>query len=146
MESKELFSHLLPEDLLKYGLIPEFIGRVPVVVALEDLDKQALVRILQEPKNALLKQYKKLMRFDDVELIFHDDAVQEIATEAIALKTGARGLRTILERLMLDIMFDVPSFGDVHQVIVTKASVKGEESPILVRRDEQTEQREVSNV
>ena len=86
------------------------------------------------------------MRFDDVELIFHDDAVQEIATEAIALKTGARGLRTILERLMLDIMFDVPSFGDVHQVIVTKASVKGEESPILVRRDEQTEQREVSNV
>jgi ATP-dependent Clp protease ATP-binding subunit ClpX len=146
MESKELFSHLLPEDLLKYGLIPEFIGRVPVVVALEDLDKQALVRILQEPKDALLKQYKKLMRFDDVELIFHDDAVQEIATEAIALKTGARGLRTILERLMLDIMFDVPSFGDVHQVIVTKASVKGEESPILVRRDEQTEQREVSNV
>ncbi|MGI6121730.1 MAG: ATP-dependent Clp protease ATP-binding subunit ClpX [Saccharofermentanales bacterium] len=145
MESKELFSHLLPEDLLKYGLIPEFIGRVPVVVALEDLDKQALVRILQEPKNALLKQYKKLMRFDDVELIFHDDAVQEIATEAIALKTGARGLRTILERLMLDIMFDVPSFGDVHQVIVTKASVKGEERPILVRRDEQTEQREVSN-
>ena len=145
MESKELFSHLLPEDMLKYGLIPEFIGRVPVVVALEDLDKQALVRILQEPKDALLKQYKKLMRFD-VELIFHDDAVQEIATEAIALKTGARGLRTILERLMLDIMFDVPSFGDVHQVIVTKASVKGEESPILVRRDEQTEQREVSNV
>ncbi len=143
MDSKELFSHLLPEDLLKFGLIPEFIGRVPVVVALEELDQEALVRILREPKNALLKQYEKLMRFDDVELIFHDDAVQEIAKEAIALKTGARGLRTILERLMLDIMYEVPSCGDVRQVIVTKASVQGEERPILVRHNEPTEAREV---
>lgn len=145
MDSKELFSHLLPEDLLKFGLIPEFIGRVPVVVALEALDEQALVRILQEPKNALLKQYKKLMRFDDVELIFEDDAVQLIAEEAIALKTGARGLRTILERLMLDIMFDVPSSGDISQVVITKASVKGEEPPILVRRAEPTEKLEAVN-
>ncbi len=144
MDSKELFSHLMPEDLLKFGMIPEFIGRVPVVVALEDLDCEALVRILQEPKNALLKQYKKLMSFDDVELVFEDDAVQAIAEEAIALKTGARGLRTILERLMLDIMYEVPSRGDVRQVIVTKASVMGEEKPKIVLA-EPTDEREVVN-
>ncbi len=144
MGNKELFSHLLPEDLLKFGLIPEFIGRVPVVVALEDLDCEALVRILLEPKNALLKQYKKLMSFDDVELIFEDDAIRAIAEEAIALKTGARGLRTILERLMLDIMYEVPSRGDVRQVIVTKASVKGLERPKLVFT-ELPDEREVVN-
>ncbi|HHW93942.1 MAG TPA: ATP-dependent Clp protease ATP-binding subunit ClpX [Clostridiaceae bacterium] len=145
MDNKELFSHLLPEDLLKFGLIPEFIGRVPVVVALDELDQEALVRILKEPKNALLKQYKKLMRFEDVELIFEDDAVQEIAEEAIALKTGARGLRTILERLMLDIMYEVPSRGDICQVIVTKASVRGEEQPKLIYRSEPTRERGAVN-
>lgn len=132
MDSKELFSHLLPEDLLRFGLIPEFIGRVPVVVALEELDEKALIRILEEPKNALLKQYRKLMSFDDVELIFEADAVKAIAEEAIALNTGARGLRTILERLMLDVMYDVPSRGDVRQVIVTKASVKSSGKPVFV--------------
>ncbi len=135
MESKELFSHLLPEDLLKFGLIPEFIGRVPVVVALEELDEKALIRILEEPKNALLKQYKKLMNFDDVELVFEDDAVQAIAQEAIALKTGARGLRTILERLMLNVMYEVPSCGDVCKVIINRASVLGEEEPKLIRSE-----------
>jgi len=105
---------------------------VPVVVALEELDEKALIRILEEPKNALLKQYRKLMSFDDVELIFEADAVKAIAEEAIALNTGARGLRTILERLMLDVMYDVPSRGDVRQVIVTKASVKSSGKPVFV--------------
>ncbi len=134
MSDSELFSRLLPEDLLKFGLIPEFVGRVPVVVALDELDEEALIRILQEPKNALLKQYKKLMRFDDVELTFETDAIRQIAREALELKTGARGLRTILERLMLDVMYEIPSCGDVCQVLISDKSVTGEEKPKLKRK------------
>ncbi len=134
LSDKELFSRLLPEDLLKFGLIPEFVGRVPVVVALEELDEKALVRVLEEPRNALLRQYKKLMRFDDVDLVFEPKAIREIAKQALELKTGARGLRTILERLMLDVMYEIPSCGDVCEVVITVASVKGDEKPRLKRK------------
>ncbi len=109
-------------------------GRVPVVVALEDLDEKALVRVLEEPRNALLRQYKKLMRFDDVDLVFEPKAIREIAKQALELKTGARGLRTILERLMLDVMYEIPSCGDVCEVVITVASVKGDEKPRLKRK------------
>ncbi|HPX93423.1 MAG TPA: ATP-dependent Clp protease ATP-binding subunit ClpX [Bacillota bacterium] len=144
ISDKELFSRLLPEDLLKFGLIPEFVGRVPVVVALEELDEEALVRVLEEPKNALLRQYKKLMRFDDVDLVFEPKAIREIAKKALELKTGARGLRTILERLMLDVMYEIPSCGDVCEVFITVASVRGREKPRL-KRKKQAEDKKAAN-
>lgn len=141
LEGSELFSRLLPEDLLRFGLIPEFIGRVPVVVALDELDEEALIRILQEPKNALLKQYQKLMRFDDVNLVFEEAAIREVAREAQKLKTGARGLRSILERLMLDVMYEIPSCGDVCEVFISEASVRGEDKPALKRRKKTSEKK-----
>ncbi len=144
ISDKELFSRLLPEDLLKFGLIPEFVGRVPVVFALEELDEEALVRVLEEPKNALLRQYKKLMRFDDVDLVFEPKAIREIAKKALELKTGARGLRTILERLMLDVMYEIPSCGDVCEVFITVASVRGREKPRL-KRKKQAEDKKAAN-
>jgi ATP-dependent Clp protease ATP-binding subunit ClpX len=136
LKSEELFEHLLPEDLLHYGLIPEFVGRVPVVVALTELDEDALIRILKEPRNALLKQYRKLLRYDDVELFFDDDAISAIAKKALDLKTGARGLRTIIEGLMLDIMYEVPSSENVDAIRITEASVLGKEKPVIVRSQE----------
>ncbi|MGI6616738.1 MAG: ATP-dependent Clp protease ATP-binding subunit ClpX [Saccharofermentanales bacterium] len=136
LKSEELFEHLLPEDLLHYGLIPEFVGRVPVVVALAELDEDALIRILKEPRNALLKQYRKLLRYDDVELFFDDDAISAIAKKALDLKTGARGLRTIIEGLMLDIMYEVPSSENVDAIRITEASVLGKEKPMIVRSQE----------
>ncbi len=142
MDDKELFSRLLPEDLLRFGLIPEFVGRVPVVVALEELDEDALIRVLQEPKNALLKQYKKLMRFDDVDLVFEPEAVRQIARRAKELKTGARGLRTILEGLMLDVMYEIPSCGDVCEVAISAKSVRGEEKPLLKRKKKVPDKKE----
>ena len=142
MDDKELFSCLLPEDLLRFGLIPEFVGRVPVVVALEELDEDALIRVLQEPKNALLKQYKKLMRFDDVDLVFEPEAVRQIARRAKELKTGARGLRTILEGLMLDVMYEIPSCGDVCEVAISAKSVRGEEKPLLKRKKKVPDKKE----
>ena len=142
MDDKELFSRLLPEDLLRFGLIPEFVGRVPVVVALEELDEDALIRVLQEPKNALLKQYKKLMRFDDVDLVFEPEAVRQIARRAKELKTGARGLRTILEGLMLDVMYEIPSCGDVCEVSISAKSVRGEEKPLLKRKKKVPDKKE----
>ncbi|WP_297281553.1 ATP-dependent Clp protease ATP-binding subunit ClpX [uncultured Anaerococcus sp.] len=111
------------EDLLKFGLIPEFIGRVPIVVTLESLDQDALVRILKEPKNSLIKQYQKLFDLDEVKLTFEDDAIKAIANKAIAQKTGARGLRTILEDLLLDVMYDIPSETDIKEVVVTEESI-----------------------
>ena len=128
----ELLAEVLPEDLLKFGLIPEFVGRVPVIVSLDELDEKALVRILQEPKNALLKQYKELLKQDDVKLHFEEDAVTAIAKRALGLKTGARGLRNIIEDIMLDIMFEVPSRHDVREVIVTKKTVESGKPPKLV--------------
>lgn len=136
LKSEELFEHLLPEDLLHYGLIPEFVGRVPVVVALTELDEDALIRILKEPRNALLKQYRKLLRYDDVELLFDDDAIAAIAKKALDLKTGARGLRTIIEGLMLDIMYEVPSSENVDAIRITEASVLGKEKPMIEHSQE----------
>lgn len=112
------------EDLLKFGLIPEFIGRVPIIVTLDSLDEEALIRILKEPKNSLIKQYQKLFELDNVKLTFEDKALHEIAKEAIAQKTGARGLRTILEDLLLDVMYEIPSKTDIKEVVVTKDSIK----------------------
>lgn len=111
------------EDLLKFGLIPEFIGRVPIIVTLDSLDCDALVRILKEPKNSLIRQYQKMFELDNVKLTFKDDAIVEIANKAIAQKTGARGLRTILEDLLLDVMYEIPSKTDIKEVIVTKESI-----------------------
>lgn len=119
----ELLKNVLPEDLLKFGLIPEFVGRLPMVVSLESLDQKALINILSQPKNALVKQYSKLFEIDNVELEFTDDALKAIADEAIARKTGARGLRAIVEDLMIDVMFDVPSDENISKVIITEESI-----------------------
>jgi len=132
----KIYSKVLPEDLLKFGIIPEFIGRIPVVATLELLDENALMRILQEPKNALVKQYSKLFEIDNVELEFTDDALKAIADEAIARKTGARGLRAIVEDLMIDVMFDVPSDENISKVIITEESIKSKKLPELVRLGE----------
>ncbi|MDU7163524.1 MAG: ATP-dependent Clp protease ATP-binding subunit ClpX [Anaerococcus vaginalis] len=124
-ENKEVsLADVTTEDLLKYGLIPEFIGRVPIVVSLEDLDVESLVKILQEPKNSLLKQYQKLFELDGVKLTFEDEAVREIAEKAYKQETGARGLRTILEDLLLDVMFEIPSKDNIKEVIVSKGAIK----------------------
>ncbi|MDY6044722.1 MAG: ATP-dependent Clp protease ATP-binding subunit ClpX [Peptoniphilus sp.] len=132
-DEENLLEHLEGEDLLRYGLIPEFIGRLPVTVTLEELDKDALVHILTEPKNALVKQYKALFAMDDVELVFEDDALEAIAEKAIKKKSGARGLRGTIEETMVDTMFEIPSMDDVRRVIVTKASVEGKEPPTMER-------------
>ena len=128
----EIIKTLEPEDLLKYGLIPEFIGRMPIVATLEDLDEQSLVKILKEPKNSLLKQYQQIFRFEGVKLIFKEEALSEIAKKSITKKTGARGLRTILESLLLKTMFDLPSQENVKEVIIDRSVVLGEKEPIVV--------------
>ena len=128
----ELIKSLEPEDLIKYGLIPEFVGRMPVLATLEDLDKHSLVKILKEPKNSLLKQYEKLFEFDNVQLIFKDDAISEIAKKAIHKKTGARGLRSIIEYLLLKTMFKLPTMEDVVQVIVDQSVVKNNSEPHII--------------
>lgn len=132
---KELLKKIQPEDLMKYGLIPEFIGRLPVIVTLEELSKDALVRIITEPKNALLKQYKKLFSMDDVELEIETDAIERVAEKAIERKTGARGLRSILECIMTDIMYEIPSRNDVRKCIVTKGTIDNDIMPTLVLVD-----------
>ena len=131
----EMLSQILPEDLLKFGLIPEFVGRLPVIVTLDALDEEALVRILQEPKNALVKQYQKLLQMDNIDLEFKDDAIREIAKEALKRNTGARGLRAIIEDIMLDVMYDIPSRNDVSKCVVTKDVVAKKEEPLLVTAD-----------
>lgn len=128
----EILEMILPQDLLKYGLIPEFVGRVPIIVTLEALDAQVLVRILQEPKNALVKQYKKLLELDGVDLEFMDDAMESIAAEALHRNTGARGLRAIIEDIMLDVMYEVPSRVDITKVLITKDVIDKREKPLLV--------------
>ena len=133
----KIYAQVLPEDLLKFGIIPEFIGRIPVIATLDLLDEDALVKILKEPKNALVKQYQKLLELDDVELEFRDDALRAIAKKAIERKTGARGLRSIVENTMMECMYEVPSREDVKKVIVTKEAVEGKEQPILVSDDEE---------
>ena len=128
----EVIKTLEPEDLLKYGLIPEFIGRMPIVATLEDLDEQSLVKILKEPKNSLIKQYQQIFRFEGVKLTFKEEALLEIAKKAITKKTGARGLRTILESLLLKTMFDLPSQENVEEVIIDQNVVLGQIEPIIV--------------
>ncbi len=130
-----ILKEVTPQDLMKFGLIPEFIGRVPVTVALDGLDQEALVRILKEPKNALIKQYKKLFAFDEVKLSVEEDAVTEIARLAHERKTGARGLRSIVEKVMMDVMYEIPSDDNIAECILTKKAVDGEEKPLVRYRD-----------
>jgi ATP-dependent Clp protease ATP-binding subunit ClpX len=128
----EVLRHTEPEDLLKFGLIPEFVGRLPVIATLEDLDIEALVKILQEPKNALIKQYQKLFDMEDVKLTYTDDALVATAKKAIERKTGARGLRSIMENILLDTMFDLPSMDGVDEVLIDKDVVEGRRDPVRV--------------
>ena len=131
-----LLKSILPGDLLKFGLIPEFVGRLPIVVTLESLDQNALINILSKPKNALVKQYSKLFEMDNVELEFTEDALKAIADEAIARKTGARGLRSIVEDMMIEIMFDIPSDENISKIIINEDTVKNKELPEVVRLPE----------
>ena len=134
----EILAKVLPEDLLKFGLIPEFIGRLPVISSVHSLDKQALVRILVEPKNALVKQYRKFFEFDGVELEFSDDALEAVADQAILRGTGARGLRAILEEVLLDVQYDLPSRDDIRRCVITADVVSSGVNPTLVPRDRDT--------
>ena len=133
----ELFKQVLPEDLVKFGLIPELIGRLPVTVSLDLLDEEALTRILVEPKNAITRQYEKLFEMDDVKLTYHEDAVKAIAKRSFERKTGARGLRAIMESVMMDAMFEVPSDMNVKECIITKEAVLGEEQPKLILNNDE---------
>ena len=134
----ELFKELEPSDLLKYGLIPEFVGRLPVLATLEDLDEDALVEILTEPKNALTKQYAKLFEMEGAELKFTDEALKAIAQKAIARKTGARGLRSIIENMLLDTMFELPDEENVEEVIINEDTVTDNKKPVFVYSDKKT--------
>ena len=134
-EMGELLAEVTPTDLVKYGLIPEFVGRVPGNVSLQGLDREAMMRILTEPKNALVKQYQKLFSFDHVKLTFEPDAVEAIAEKAMERKTGARGLRSILENVMMDVMYRIPSDDTIEQCIITKEAVDGESKPLVVHRE-----------
>jgi ATP-dependent Clp protease ATP-binding subunit ClpX len=131
----DILKKLQSEDLLRYGLIPEFVGRLPVMCTLQELDKEALVRIITEPKNSLLKQYKKLFKLDNVELELEDAAIARIAEKTIERKTGARGLRSIFEHTMTDVMFEIPSRTDIRKVVITEASINNETGPTLVLED-----------
>ncbi|HOB20559.1 MAG TPA: ATP-dependent Clp protease ATP-binding subunit ClpX [Candidatus Atribacteria bacterium] len=133
----ETLKHILPEDLLKYGLIPEFVGRLPVIATLNSLNEEALISILTEPKNALVKQYQKLFEMDGVSLEFEEEALKVIAKKAIERKTGARGLRAILEEIMLNVMYEIPSRGDVEKCIITKDTILNNMEPILILADSQ---------
>jgi ATP-dependent Clp protease ATP-binding subunit ClpX len=132
----EMFKQLEPEDLLKFGLIPEFVGRLPVIATLEDLDEAALMTILTEPKNALVKQYQRLFELEDVKLTFTEDALKAIAKRAIERKTGARGLRSIMEDILLDTMFDLPSLTSVQEVVVNEEAVTSPAKPLMIHADQ----------
>ena len=136
-EQKEsILAQLIPDDLLKYGLIPEFVGRLPVSVSLDSLDKEALIRILTEPKNAIIKQYQKLLQLDRVELNFTNDALEEAAERALKQKTGARGLRSIIEDVLLDVMYEIPSRADVKKVVINGEVISHTNKPLLITRGE----------
>lgn len=136
-EIGEVLKEVTPQDLVKFGLIPEFVGRVPITVTLEGLSKEALVRILTEPRNALVKQYQKLFDFDDVKLTFEDEAVDKIAAMAYERETGARGLRSIMEKAMMDVMYEIPSDDSINECVITEACVEGTSQPLIVRGKEQ---------
>ena len=133
----ELLKYVTPDDLLRYGLIPEFVGRLPVIVSLHSLDKSALVRVLTEPKNALVKQYQQIFALDGVELVFTDDALEAAAEEALRLRTGARGLRTVLEDCLLDVMYEIPSRNDIKKCVVDAEVIRGRRRPLLLARSGQ---------
>ena len=128
----EVLVDVEPEDLIKYGLIPEFVGRLPVVATLQELDESQLVRILTEPKNAITKQYSKMFEMEGAELEFREDALRAVARKAMERKTGARGLRSILEHHLLDTMYDLPSMEDVAKVVVDEAAIQGESKPLVI--------------
>ena len=132
IDKYKIFEKLLPEDLLKFGMIPEFVGRLPIVTTLQELDKKALLKILEEPKNSLVKQYKKLLQYDNVELEFEQKALEAIVEKAIERKTGARGLRSIVEDIMRDIMFEIPSNEKIEKCIITEGTVTNNEAPKLI--------------
>ncbi|NND41784.1 MAG: ATP-dependent Clp protease ATP-binding subunit ClpX, partial [Silicimonas sp.] len=136
----EHFKELEPEDLLKFGLIPEFVGRLPVIATLEDLDEDALVTILTEPKNALVKQYQRLFELEDTQLTFTEDALGAIAKKAILRKTGARGLRSIMEGILLDTMFDLPGLDSVEEVVVNEESVNSDAKPLMIHAESKKEE------
>ncbi|NPV73851.1 MAG: ATP-dependent Clp protease ATP-binding subunit ClpX [Pelotomaculum sp.] len=140
----EILSKILPEDLLKYGLIPEFVGRLPIIVTLDALDEEALIRILTEPRNALVKQYEKLFELDGVTLEFTQDALKAVAEEALKRNTGARGLRAILEEVMLDVMYDIPSRSDVAKCIVTRETILRREPPRIISLDRKKKKEETA--
>ncbi len=131
----KVFEELLPQDLLKFGMIPEFIGRLPILATLKELDRDALIKITTEPKNALVKQYKKLLEMDDVELEFEPEALEAIVDKAIERKTGARGLRSIIEEIMRDIMFDIPSNEKIEKCIITRATVESNAGPTIIENE-----------
>ena len=143
----KVFEELLPQDLLKFGLIPEFIGRLPVVATLKELDKDALAKILVEPKNSLVKQYKKLFEIDNVELQFEDEAIFAIVDKAVERKTGARGLRSIIEEIMTDIMFEIPSNPKIAKCIITKDTViNGNEPEVVIDESRQEKINNSTNI
>ena len=143
-EMDDLLHEVTPQDLVKFGLIPEFVGRVPVCVALKGLDREALVRIMKEPKNALIKQYQKLFDMDDVRLSFDEDAVSAIAEKAFERKTGARGLRSIMEGVMMDTMYKIPSDDTIEQCVITKDAVDGKSEPVVLHKGERRESLETA--
>ena len=143
-KSGEWMKGLEPEDLLKYGLIPEFVGRLPIIATLEDLDEKALVEILLEPKNSLIKQYQELFKLEGVKLTFKNESVKEIANKAMTKKTGARGLRSILENTLLKVMFDLPGQNDIEEVIIDTGAIKGTSEPIIVHSKTKTKSEKTS--
>ena len=134
-EISEMLKEVTPQDLVTFGLIPEFVGRVPISVSLEGLDEDALIRILKEPKNALVKQYQKLFELDDVKLTFEEDAIRAIAKQAFERKTGARGLRSIMEKVMMDVMFNIPSDDTIEECVITKEAVDGTSKPLVIHQE-----------
>ncbi len=136
-ETTAVLQEVMPDDLLKYGLIPEFVGRMPVIVPLQALDEADLLRILTEPKNAIVKQYQKFLSIDKVELQFTEDGLIAAAAGAAKRKTGARGLRTIIEEVLLDVMYEIPSRADVRKVVVTAEAILGKANPLLLSKNEQ---------
>ena len=139
----DIFGYVMPEDMLKFGMIPEFIGRLPVFTSVAKLDRDALMKVLTEPRNALVKQYQRLFDLDNVDLEFTDEALGEVADQALKRGTGARGLRAILEEVLLNVMYDVPSRSDVARVVVTQETVRDNVLPTLVPREVETPKRRV---
>ena len=140
IDKYKIYEQILPQDLLKFGLIPEFVGRLPIVTTLRELDKETLIRIVTEPKNALVKQYKKLFEYDNVELEFEKEALELIVDKAIERNTGARGLRSIIEDIMRDIMFDIPSNPNIEKCIITKETVQNGAQPKLIINENKVEE------